>query len=108
MHVGLTTRDYILQLHSTLTQAALPACVLAFFRDGRVTEPQAVGQQTRAPRVAVGDGHQGLGGPHGRRCVQFDWLLSGSLVENLDHCVLFYDLSVKVLDSEENRSCWDT
>lgn len=37
-----------------LTQAPLPAGVLTFFGNGRVTESQTMRQQTRAARVGVG------------------------------------------------------
>lgn len=87
-----------------LTQAPLPARVLPFFSNGRVTESQTMRQQTRAPRVGVGYRHQGFGGPHGRRCVQLNRLLPGALVKNLDHGILLNDLSMEVLYPAEKIS----
>lgn len=87
-----------------LTQAPLPARVLPFFGNGRVTESQTVRQQTRASRVGVGYRHQGFGGPHGRRCVRLNRFLPGALVKNLDHGILLNDLSMEVLYPAEKIS----
>lgn len=62
-------------------------------------------QETRTPRVGVGYRHQGFRRPHGGRRVQFDGLLPGTLVENLDHRILLDDLSVEILYSARKRRC---
>lgn len=51
------------------TQASFPACVLAFFCDGRAANSQTVREKARATAAGVGDGHQRLGGPNGGRRV---------------------------------------
>lgn len=89
-----------------LTQAPLPARVLPFFGNGRVTESQTMRQQTRASRVGVGYRHEGFGGPHGRRCVRLNRFLPGALVKNLDHGILLNDLSMEVLYPAEKISCF--
>lgn len=55
-----------------------------------------MGEQARAPRV--GNGHQGLGGPHdGLGVPVLVGILPGTLMEHLDHGILLYDLGVQVL-----------
>lgn len=99
----LTTEAPVL----ALTQAAFPAGVLvALLGDGGAAQSQAVGEQPRAAGARVGDGHEGLGRPHGGRQVRLDGLLPRPLVQHLDHGVFLYDLGVQVLypGAERRRS----
>lgn len=58
-----------------------------------------MGEQARAARARVRDGHEGLGGPHGGRGVGLVGLFPGALVQNLDHGILLNDLSMEILYS---------